>query len=55
MILLLKLLLGRQFLFPGVFRRPSDESMLWFDRSVLTSWPLDFISGQFSPLLPEPI
>jgi hypothetical protein len=54
-ILLLKLLLGCQFLFPGVFQRAGYEPMLRFDRLVLTSSPLDFIGGSFSPLLPEPI
>src|SRR6266851_273928 len=54
-ILLLKLLLGRQLLFPGVFQRPGNEPMLRFDRMVLTSGPLDFVGGSFSPLLPGPI
>ena len=55
MILLLKLLLGRQFLFPGVFQRAGHEPMFRFDRLVLTSCSLDFVGGSFSPLLPEPI
>src|SRR6266566_3252322 len=53
MILLLKLLLGRQFLFPGTFQRPGHEPMLRFDRLVLTSSPLDFIGGSFAPLLAD--
>jgi hypothetical protein len=54
-ILLLEVLLDRQFLFPGAFQRPGYESMLRFDRLVLTSGPLDFVGGSFSALLPEPI
>ena len=54
-ILLLKLLLGCQFLFPGTFQRPGHEPMLWFHRMVLTSGPLHFVGGSFAPLLPEPV
>ena len=54
-ILLLELLLIRQFLFPGVFQRAGHEPMLWFDGMVLTSCSLDFVGCPFSPLLPEPV
>jgi len=55
MILLLQLLLGCQFLFPGSFQRPGYEPMLRFDRLVLTSSPLDFVGGSFAPRLSESI
>jgi len=55
MIVLLELLLGRQFLFPGVFQRPGHEPMLRFDRLELSSCPLDLVGGSFSPLRPVQI
>ena len=55
MILLLKVLLGSQFLFPGAFERAGHEPMLRFDGMVLTSSPLNFVSGSFAPLVPEQV
>jgi hypothetical protein len=55
MILLLKLRLCNQLLFPGTFQCPGHESMLRFDGMDLSSGPLDFVGGSFAPLLPEPI
>jgi hypothetical protein len=55
MILLLELLLGHQLLFPGAFQRAGHEPMLRFDRLLLTSGPLDVVSGSFPSLLPESV
>src|SRR5690349_16053566 len=53
MVLLLKLLLSYQLLFPGTFQRPGDEPMLRLNRVTLACGSLDFIGSSFSPLLPE--
>ncbi len=55
MVLLLKLLLGEQLLFPGALQRPGHEPMFRFDGMVLTSSPLHFVGRAFAPLLPKPI
>ena len=54
-ILLLKLLLDEQFLFPSSLQCPGDEPMLWFDGLDLSRCSLDFVGSSFSPLLPQPI
>lgn len=55
MVLLLKLLLGEQLLFPGPLQCPGDEPMFRLDRMILTSRPFDLVGSSFAPLLPEPI
>jgi len=47
--------LDSQLLLPGSLQRPGDESMLRFNRMVLTSRSLDVIGGSFSPLRPVAI
>lgn len=55
MILLLKLLLSEQLLFPGTLQCPGHEPMFRLDRLVLASSPLDFVGGSFAPLLPKAV